>query len=347
MELTNGRHSTTNWAREALLAMRRRGIPPTPENFLVWYHVSADNIPALSRLVKVLDAQAVPYDDARNWELHERFFGRESAADHLAGIGDRLHDHLAGIGDLLTEIATGTKAYGAQVGGVASILDDAQAGTELSAALTALRDDTDAIAQRTNRWERTAAARADEVSKLKRELEAARDEAETDALTEIGNRKRFDRRLRELAAAAGERRSPLALLLLDIDHFKSFNDTYGHPLGDRVLKLVASRVRAAAADGHEVFRYGGEEFAVLAPATGLGEAVEVGEAVRKAVGGLRIARKKDSEALRRITVSVGVSAYEAGEPLSRVLERADAALYAAKNSGRNCTSIKRAKKAPA
>lgn len=169
--------------------------------------------------------------------------------------------------------------------------------------------------------------------------------AATDGLTGLFNRRYFEGALRRELARAGRSGASFALLLLDIDHFKSFNDAYGHQLGDRVLTLVAKRVVDVTTLDHEVFRYGGEEFALLAPRTGLGEAVEVGETVRKAVSGLRVARKRDSEPLRRITVSVGVSEYEPGEPLPRVLERADAALYAAKNGGRNCTSIKRAKPA--
>jgi diguanylate cyclase len=344
MGLQSGRHSTRAWAREALLAMQRRRIPPTPENYLVWYHVAADSIPTLTRLVTVLDTQAVPYDDARNWELYERFFGRERERTHLRSIGDRVQDHLVEIGGLLSQIARGTKAYGASLDEVMTSLDRPDHADDLNQALVTLRDDTRVILERTDQWERTTHTQADEVARLKQDLDAARKEAETDDLTRVGNRKRFDRRLREAVTVACETGTPMSLILLDIDNFKSFNDSYGHQLGDRVLKLVAKRLVDATAVEHEVFRYGGEEFGLLAPNTALGDAVEIGETVRKAIGALRIARRSDSEPLRRITVSVGISEYEPGEPISRVLERADAALYAAKNGGRNCTSIKRVKR---
>jgi diguanylate cyclase len=347
MDSSNGHPSTTAWAREALLAMQRRQIPPNPENFLVWYHVAADSFPTLTRLVNVLDTQAVPYDDARNWELYERFFGQDRERTHLRSIGDRVQDHLGEIGSLLSQIAYGTKAYGDSLDGVMNSLDERDGVDDLNQALSTLRGDTRLIIERTDHWEQSTHAHAAEIAKLKQDLEAARKEAETDELTQVGNRKRFDRRLREMVTIACENGTPVSLILLDIDHFKSFNDTYGHQLGDRVLTLVAKRMVDATTGGREVFRYGGEEFGLLAARTALGDAVEIGETVRKAVGGLRIARKRDSEPLRRITVSVGVSEYEPGEPLSRVLDRADAALYAAKNSGRNCTSIKRVKRAVA
>jgi len=345
MGLENARNSVTGWAREALLAMQRRRIPPTPENFCVWYHVAADSIPTLTRLVNVLDTQSVPFDDARNWELYERFFGGERERSHLRGIGEQVQDHLAEIGGLLSQIADGTDAYGDSLEGVVTSLDEGERVGELDEALTTLRRDTREILERTDHWQKTATAHAEEVTRLKEDLDAARREADTDDLTQVGNRKRFDRRLREIVTAACETGTPLSVLLLDIDHFKSFNDTYGHQLGDRVLKLVAKRMVDSIGLESEVFRYGGEEFSVLAPTAAIGEAVELGERVRKAIGSLRVARKRDSEPLRRITVSVGISEYEPGEPLARVLERADAALYAAKNSGRNCTSIKRAKRA--
>ncbi|MFP4268998.1 MAG: GGDEF domain-containing protein [Alphaproteobacteria bacterium] len=325
--------------------MQRRQIPPTPENYLVWYHVAADSLPALTRLIGVLDTQAVPYDDARNWELYERFFGHERDRSRYRHLGDRIQEHLAEIGALLAQIASGTKDYGDSLDGLVTCLDACDSFEELHEALATLRADTHTILHRTDHWQRTATAQADEVSKLKQELDAVRHEAETDALTKVGNRKRFDRRLRELATLACETGAPLSVILLDIDHFKDFNDTYGHQLGDRVLTLVTKRIVETTALDHEVFRYGGEEFVLLAANTTLGDAIELGENVRKAVSGLRIARKSDNAPLRRITLSVGISEYEPAEPLARVLERADAALYAAKNSGRNCTNFKRAKRA--
>jgi len=347
MGFENGRSTITAWAREALRSMQERQIPPTPENYVIWYHVAADSIPTLTRLVQVLDGQKVTYDEARNWELYERFFGQDSERSHLRSIGDRVQTHLAEIGGLVDQIAQGTRAYGDSLSGAVATFKDARGSEELDDALASLRSDTDCILERAGHWERRAHSHAAEVAKLKHDLDEARVEAETDALTRIGNRRRFDRRLRELATAACEAGAPLSLLMLDIDHFKGFNDTYGHPLGDRVLKLVAKRIVEATTEDKEAFRYGGEEFALLAPGTAIGYAVEVGERVRKAVGALRIARKRDSEPLRRITTSVGVAQYEPGEPLFRLVERADGALYAAKNSGRNCTSIKRCKPAPA
>ena len=347
MERALAAHDAMACAREALTAMRARQIPPTPQNYLIWYTVAADSDPTLARVVRLFDDQHLPFDEARNAELFERFFGQERERDHLRSIGDGVQRHLQAIGDLLAQISSGTREYGATLDDVVKVLPDHAGIDELNVALTTLCADTRLILDRADQWGEVATVQAEEVSRLKSDLDAARQEAETDALTEVGNRKRFDRRFRELAAAACEEGSTLSLLLLDIDHFKSFNDTYGHMLGDRVLKLVAQRAFKLVTASGELFRYGGEEFAILIPEAELGSAVEVAETVRKAVAGIRIARKRDSAPLRQITVSIGLSQYVLGEPLAEVVVRADAALYSAKNNGRNCTSIKRARRAAA
>ncbi|MFW5834244.1 MAG: GGDEF domain-containing protein [Pseudomonadota bacterium] len=332
-----------DWAREALVAMRDRAIPPTPENFLLWYTVASGANPMLSRVVQVLDTQSAPYDEERNSELYERFFSDQQERSALENIGARIEQRIADLTALVEGIVDGARVYDSRLGDVDSQLAEPISARELQDVLTTLRADTRHLRTSAAEWEGRAAAHAVEMDRLQHDLAVARQEAETDALTGLGNRKRFDRRLRELAAAACENDTPLSLLFADIDHFKSFNDTYGHVLGDRVLSLVAGKLREVAGSGVEVFRYGGEEFAMLAFDAELIAAVEVAETVRRAVAGARISRRGGGEPLRRITLSVGLSEYTPGEPLGRFVERSDAALYAAKNAGRNRTSIKRAR----
>ena len=111
-----------------------------------------------------------------------------------------------------------------------------------------------------------------EIDGLRRDLQAAWSEARTDGLTGVANRKHFDQALRLAAAQAMEQDAPACLLLADIDHFKHFNDVYGHVLGDQVLRLVASLLRHNVKGQDLVARYGGEEFAVILPATRLADA---------------------------------------------------------------------------
>jgi diguanylate cyclase len=124
-------------------------------------------------------------------------------------------------------------------------------------------------------------------------------------------------------------------LLTDIDHFKKFNDTYGHQTGDQVLRLVALAVKQNV-KGHDVAcRYGGEEFAVLLPHTSLRQAVTVAEHIRRAVLTKELVKRSTGENLGRITISIGVSSFVAQDTVQSMIARADAALYAAKAAGRN------------
>lgn len=159
-----------------------------------------------------------------------------------------------------------------------------------------------------------------------------------DPLTGIANRRRFDHWLAEAGEAARQRARPMALLLVDVDHFKAFNDNYGHPEGDACLKRLTDCLRQALGDASPVrlARYGGEEFVLLAPDTGLAEAQALGERLRQGVYDAAI--EHGHSPLGRITISVGVSAGIPADPdqAQELVAAADAALYSAKQDGRNC-----------
>jgi diguanylate cyclase len=162
-----------------------------------------------------------------------------------------------------------------------------------------------------------------------------RREAVTDALTGIGNRKFFEERMREGAREAMETGEPLALLFMDIDHFKRFNDTFGHQLGDQVLRLVAKTLVESVKGRDTTARYGGEEFAIMLPQTRLVDALRLAEQIRNTMMRRKIVSKNSGEDFGTITLSIGVSAYRPGEALGDMVRRADAALYYAKRNGRN------------
>ncbi len=170
---------------------------------------------------------------------------------------------------------------------------------------------------------------------MRDQLEDARREAMTDALTGIANRKMFDFVLRQCALDAMEIGEPLSLLMIDIDHFKQFNDTHGHHIGDQVLRLLAAVLKQSVKGQDTPARYGGEEFAVVLPQTTLANAVKLAEAIRVRVSRRSVINRATSQRLGSFTVSIGAAQFRPGEPLRLLVERADHALYAAKHAGRN------------
>src|ERR1700742_4352853 len=157
----------------------------------------------------------------------------------------------------------------------------------------------------------------------------------TDALTGLHNRRYMESHLATLAEQASSRAKPLALMLLDIDYFKSINDNYGHDAGDDVLREFAVRVRKSIRGIDLACRYGGEEFVIVMPETDLHVAGMVAERLRRAIAGDPFAVNKGDKRIA-VTISIGLATLQIkGEPIADVLKRADRALYRAKNDGRN------------
>ncbi|TIP01258.1 MAG: GGDEF domain-containing protein, partial [Mesorhizobium sp.] len=167
-------------------------------------------------------------------------------------------------------------------------------------------------------------------------LAEAMSKSETDTLSRLLNRGGFERHA-ELALRDAVRRGvPVALVIADLDHFKRINDSYGHACGDRVIETFAGLLREAAAEHHVAGRIGGEEFAIILPGTNLAAARLFAEGARSAFGGLPI---EGLPADHRCSASFGVAELATDEDFPDLLRRADEALYAAKNAGRDCVRV--------
>ena len=167
-------------------------------------------------------------------------------------------------------------------------------------------------------------------------FEQLNDLAVTDTLTGLFNRRHFFYQAESLVVRAQRYGSPLSAVMIDLDHFKDINDTFGHSAGDHVLREVARALSAALRKSDLIGRYGGEEFCVLLPEIDLEEGRAAAERLRQEVFNLQIPTLKGTAA---VTASLGVAALNSGETLDQLLQRADAALYQAKRAGRNAVSV--------
>lgn len=324
-----------NYASQALERMVELSVPATPNNFLVWYSHVAGRNPDLSRMISILIDNSQEFSEAVSADIYTKFFTSEVQDTVLHDTTTRIESALHHILNYVGDAGEGVAEYGKSLVSAEGDILGAKDVSGLRAAVTKVVTDTRKMEQINQTLETRLAESTSEVGQLRDDLEDMRREALTDALTGIANRKLFDMELRRQARDAMETGENLSLLMLDIDYFKKFNDTYGHQTGDEVLKLLASTMSKSVKGDDIPARYGGEEFTVILPSTDLAGAVHVAEHIRERISSKKLINRATNQDLGRITVSIGAAAFEFGEPLRHLIKRADQALYKAKGNGRN------------
>ena len=324
-----------DYARQALEQMVSHNVPATPSNFTVWYtHVSGRN-PDLTRMLSILIDNNQDFSDPVCADLYAKFFTSEIADDTLHETTERIEAELQRILGYVGEAGEGAAKYGKTLATAEGDILGAKDVNGLKGAITKVLTETRKMEQVNVALESQLAQSTTEVGQLRDDLEDMRKEALTDALTGIANRKLFDMELRRQARDAMEAGESLSLLMLDIDHFKKFNDTYGHQTGDEVLKLMAATMSRAVKGEDVCARYGGEEFAVILPRTDLDGAIKVANGIRERISNKKLVNRTTNEDLGKVTVSIGAGLFEFGEPLPDLIKRTDQSLYKAKGTGRN------------
>lgn len=320
---------------QAITTMDRLGIAPLPPNYQVWYgYHSGQNAELVSFLDSVL-AEGGSATEAESEAIHRRFFGAEADEEVLQEAGNQLQSMIEDIRAKLGAAGETTLAFGDKLTRFSGQLSRTAAPEALQGILAEIIAETSQVVARNQELEQSLESSSSEIDQLRETLQEARQEAVTDALTGIANRRFFDSRLKSEEERALYDHAPLSLLIIDIDHFKHFNDSFGHQIGDEVLKVVARTLKSCVKGKDTPARYGGEEFAVILPDTQLGDAGTVAEQIRQALATKRLQNKRTGESYGEVTLSIGAAQLRPGEPLSSLIKRADKALYLAKNSGRN------------
>jgi diguanylate cyclase len=325
-------------AEEASQAMAIHEIPPTPHNYTIWYTYVAGTMPVLRQGIDALIAKHTDFTEEVCAELYKRYFGNTGDQVDVLETGSRLQA-------VIDQVSRYLDDHNGEIGSFGHHLDDISLAIgrqppleKVRALIADLVQETQAMAQRNYTLESRLGRIAGEVTELRENLQAVQREALTDALTGIPNRKFFDARLQEAAQEATTDGEPMSLVISDIDFFKRFNDSFGHQIGDQVLKLVARTLSDSVKGRDTPARFGGEEFAIILPRTTLDQAAIVADQIRNAVRRRRFVGKDTREDYGSVTLSFGVAQYRADEDLTELVRRADAALYHAKHEGRNRVS---------
>lgn len=321
-------------AKNVILNTTERSIPFTPENYHVWFEYFLGANQKLNTSIDELIASGNSFSQ----EINERLYNEYLKADKteiLQEVQKEAHKIFQNIFKATLSTSDLTSNYSAKMEEYSIKLDEAKDLTQIQKFIVDIIKETNDMAESSRQLNEQLEKATSKIENLSKKLEETEKEVLLDALTGLNNRKAFDRKIKELCEKYEKREELFSIIILDIDFFKKFNDQYGHHIGDEVLSIVGSNLKKNLKGKDFPARYGGEEFIILLPNTTLDNAYLLADQMRKEISKKRLKIKKTGQILGNITVSMGVSEIRERDTTMSVVERADAALYLAKNSGRN------------
>lgn len=326
---------TIVYAERALDFLRQHALPAYPRFYEVWYTYAAGFNHALNKAVNDVSEAAEHLSSENVQEIYNQFLSPNRLGDRIDKVGTKLSAEIRDMLDRLSQNSDMVSEYGSSLEGARIELENLESPAQLSALVTRLLKATTDTAHANSALERQLIESHEQIESLRESLEAIRHESVTDELTTLYNRKHFDQSIERMMRHAADTKEPLSLLITDIDHFKRFNDSYGHQTGDQVLRLVAVASKQNVKGKDIPCRYGGEEFAILMPHTTLQQALSVAEQIRRAVMSKELVKRSTGENLGRITITIGAATMRGDDTAHSFIARADKALYAGKHGGRN------------
>ena len=332
---TDEHERTMAFAEIALGQIRALRQPATPRHFEIWYNYATGYNPSLNQMINELLARNGTLNEADVDQIHETYISANRFTDRIDRVGSQVMGEIEQVMAMIGAAAGTASNYTESLVDVTQKLGVATDEPAVRAIVESLVQATKDIEKNNQALEERLSASKQEITVLQQNLDAVRNESLTDPLTSLSNRKYFDDTLAKAIADARARGETLSLMMTDVDHFKKFNDSYGHLTGDQVLRLVAISVKQNVKGQDIAARYGGEEFAVVLPNTVLRSAITVADHIRRAVMTKELMKRSTGEHLGRVTVSIGVAVLRKGETAQGLIERADSCLYTAKRCGRN------------
>ena len=326
-------------SRRVMDDLERRGMPPTPVNYELWTHYLGHPGGALGQEIERLLAEGETITDTLAESLASGHLPRARLTDQIREAGEKLNKELDAVAVAIKQAQKSSEVYGETLAVAGNDLDARLDPADVKQLVHTLSAATRIIQRENQSLEQRLDASTAEVGRLRDRLEQVRRDASTDALTKLANRKAFDDELERVCAEAASAATPLCLAVIDIDHFKKFNDTWGHQTGDQVLRYVAGVIARMAPSPRFAARYGGEEFAMIFPREATAAVLETLESIRVEVASRQLKRRSTNDDLGTITISSGLAEWRATDSADELVGRADAALYASKHAVRNRVTL--------
>ena len=334
MNYTEERSKAGEYLRLALNYIAKYNLPANPVNYTVWYeYVSGKNM----KLKKAIDhsfENAKPLNLGKVEGLYQKYVAdgdRIIISKLLTKISLMLKD----ITDHVSKADGDLTGHGKNLGDLAEQISEAHDYNDMRNIVDQMIIETKALVKSGRRLQTRMKISSDDLKQLHQELEKSQQEAQTDSLTLLINRRGLEKKLELERIRARQNDSPFSIIMVDIDHFKRVNDTFGHLVGDSLLKSIAYMLKEHLRRNDIAARYGGEEFLILLPETGIDGAKAVAQKIRKTLSTKEWKLKESGESMGKITVSMGIAIYKFNEPEESLIKRADDALYLAKNKGRD------------
>ncbi len=314
--------------------LKRANVPPYPQFYELLYTYATGANPALNARINAIFRSSEGTPELGE-QLYNELLKAQQADERLSSVSERMSDRITSMFGAIDSAMATANAYSASLQVAGGDLGGNMTADDLKALTLSLLSETRRMQDANLELEKNLESSRADILALQQDLEDVRREALLDPLTKLHNRKAFDEGLLRLVGQARERGTPLCLMLIDIDHFKSFNDTWGHQTGDQVLRLVAMTIKSHIKNRDIAARYGGEEFAAILPDTDQTGGTRLAEQIRQAIQSKELLKRSTNEKLGRVTASFGVAILRDSDTPSSLIDRADVCLYAAKNGGRN------------
>jgi len=337
IEYSESVEEATQIARAALPLASQFAVPANPVNYAVLYEYVSGQNPQLTEALDQLRKNAKDLTAEQVNSLYHDFVG-DTDEQALKDVRMALTTIVDSTRGSLDKVNQESQAYQENLGDAAQQLTNGGSSGVVDI-VAQLIDETVRMQAVSRNLQEELAQTNHDLSSLRTDFKRVREESMADPLTGIQNRRAFEASLAEARVQAAANNEALCLLMVDIDHFKKVNDTYGHVVGDAVLKQVSKAISDTVRGGDVLARYGGEEFVVLLPNTPMEGAERVADNICNNVRNQKMDRSRVGKDIGRVTVSVGVALFYGQESAEEFVVRADTALYRAKESGRNrvCT----------